>query len=213
MGDAAWIVDTRFNSIGPMRQFGGRHAWIAQVELRKGARDDLCVMESVAEGWAFLLPAGGGLASLQFVSIPSSTMPPSAADLGAATRTIRDAIGKAGPWSEPIPCMPHVRLPPAGIGWLAVGEGALGFDPISGDGIGHVLRGVVLAATTLHDIASGKDMAGCLDAYEHTLCRALAQHLRTCLGLYRDAPLAAAWQEEIVAMEVGVALLSETGGW
>ena len=56
--------------------------------------------------------------------------------------------------------MPRARLPPASVGWLAVGEGALAFDPISGDGVGHALRGVVLAATTLHEIASGKEIGG-----------------------------------------------------
>lgn len=213
--DAAWVVDTRSDSTGPssadqpMRAFGGRHAWISKIELRTDAREDLCVMESVANGWAFLLPAGGGIASLQYVSIPSREPPLRPAELGASTRSIRNAIGNTGAWSEPIPCMPRARVPPMSAGWLAVGEGALAFDPISGDGVGHVLRGVVLAATTLQEITSGKDMAECLDQYANTLRRAMAQHLRTCLGLYRDAPLAAPWQDEILAMAAGVALLTE----
>ena len=213
--DAAWIVDTRPGSTGPsdadspMCAFGDRHAWFSQVELRTDSRDDLCIMESVADGWAFLLPTGGGLASLQFVSIPSCVPPPSPAEVGAATRAIRDAIGNVGAWSDPIPCMPRARLPPTSAGRLAVGEGALAFDPISGDGVGHALRGAVLAATTLDDIVSGKETAECLHDYANTLRRAMAQHLRTCLGLYRDAPLAAAWRKEIGAMETGVALLTE----
>ena len=213
--DAAWIVDTRPGSIGPsdadppMHAFGGRHAWISQVELRTDSRHDLCVMESVADGWAFLLPTGGGFASLQFVSIPSCVPPSSPAEVGAATRVIRDAIGKFGAWSDPIPCMPRVRLPPARAGRLAVGEGALAFDPISGDGVGHALRGVVLAATTLHEIVSGEEIAECLNDYANTLRRAMVQHIQTCIGLYRDASLAAAWQEEIGAMEAGLALLTE----
>lgn len=217
-GDAAWIVDTRPDSADssgadpPMHVFGGRHAWISQVELRADSRDDLCVMESVADGWAFLLPVGGGLASLQFVSIPSGVPPLQPAEVAAATRVIRDAIGHAGAWSDPIPCMPRARLPPASVGRLAVGEGALAFDPISGDGVGHALRGVVLAATTLHEIASGKETAECLDDYANILRRAMVQHIRACLDLYGDAPLAAAWQDEIRAMKDGVALLTQMGG-
>src|SRR5665213_2110891 len=154
-------------------------------------------MEAISDGWVFLLPVGGGSASLQFVSIPSRVPLPDPALVVAATRAIRDAIDKVGAWSDPIPCMPRARLPPAGIGRLAVGEGALAFDPISGDGVGHALRGVVLAVTTLHEIAIGKDIGECLDGYADTLRRAMGQHVRTCLGLYADAPFAAAWKDEI----------------
>jgi hypothetical protein len=209
-GNAAWIVDTQpgvFDTGPPMRAFGNRQTWLAQVELRPQSRDDLCIMESVAQGWAFLLPLGGGLASLQFVSVPAAAPVPSPSEVVSSTRTIREAVGGAGAWSEPIPCMPRARLPSARDGWLAVGEGALAFDPISGDGVGHALRGVVLAATTLHEIATGKAMAECLDGYTNTLRRAMLQHLQTCHGLYVDAPFAAVWADEIAAMQAGAALL------
>ena len=214
VSDAAWIVDARPDSsettgaAKPMRTFGHRHAWVAQAMLRAASRSDLCVIETVRDGWVFLLPAGTGRASLQFVSIPSITPPPAPNEAVAATRTIRKAIDGIGEWSDPMPCMPRARLPPACPGRISIGEAALGFDPISGDGVGHALRGTVLAAMSLHAIANGTPIAECLDGYASTLRRAMAHHLKTCLGLYGDAQ---GWHDEVGAMAAGVALLTRQG--
>lgn len=207
--DASWIVDARPDSpetIGaPMRAFGCRHAWVSQASLRAGSRSELCVMETVVDGWIFLLPTGAGQASLQFVSIPSITLKRTPSEVVAATRTIQKAIDDIGVWSDPMPCMPRARLPPACARRIAIGEAALGFDPISGDGVGHALRGAVLAATSLHAIADGTPIAGCLDGYASTLRRAMTHHLNACIGLYEGM---FGWKDEVSAMAAGVALLT-----
>jgi flavin-dependent dehydrogenase len=211
---AALIVDAQPGSpesagaAAPMRAFGRRHAWVAQAMLRAESRPDLCVMETVGDGWVFLLPVGAGRASLQFVAIPSITPLPAPNHAVAATRTIRKAIDGIGAWSDPMPCMPRARLPPACPGRIAVGEAALAFDPVSGDGVGHALRGAVLAATSLHAIANGAPIAECLDGYASTLRRAMAHHLKTCLALYGAAPRGPGWRDEVSAMAAGVALLT-----
>jgi len=211
VSDAAWIVDARSISpqttgpASPMHAFGRRHARVAQAMLRAASRPDTCVIETVRDGWVFLLPAGAGGASLQFVSIPSITPIPAPNEAVAATRTIRKAIDSIGAWSDPMPCMPRIRLSPARPGRIAIGEAALGFDPISGDGVGHALRGTVLAATLLHGIANGTPIAECLDGYAYTLRRAMTHHLKTCLGLYAYTP---DWCDELSAMASGVALLT-----
>ena len=212
--EAAWIVDARpcsthHNNVATIHAFGRRHASIAPASLRANSRTDVCIMESIERGWVFLLPIGAGQAALQFISVSEASALLNASEIVAATRMIRDAVATVGLWTGFVPCMPKARLPPARPGQIAIGEAALAFDPISGDGVGHALRGAVLAATVLQAIADGKPMRNCLDDYASTLRRAMTQHLSICLRLYADVPRAAGWPEELVAMKSGIALLDK----
>ena len=212
--EGSWIVDARAgspetgNKTAPMRAFGRRHAWVSPAVLRAGSRADRCMMEAVESGWIFLLPVGNRRAILQFVSFPSSVASHLSDELLAETRTIRSVVDSIGAWSDPIACMPRAMLAPASAGRIAIGEAALSFDPISGDGVGHALRGVVLAVTILQEIADGMPIAERLNSYASTLHRAMVHHLTTCLSLYREAPYGDGWREELCAMQAGVALLT-----
>jgi flavin-dependent dehydrogenase len=193
-----------------MRAFGTRQARVAQVSLKPAAPHDQCIMEGTTNGWAFLLPFAPGHASLQFVSALSPDRTPASQHVISGTRAIREAVADAGAWSAPMPCMPRLGNMLAAPGRLAVGEAALGFDPISGDGVGHALRGTVLAAKTLGEITGGADPSECLDRYAATLRRALLQHVDICLSLYGDAPDACCWSGELEAMRSGAAHLRQS---
>jgi hypothetical protein len=210
-----WIVSAQAPQAGAsspaMREIGRRHAWIAHATLAQAALRDRCLMESIDDGWLFLLPVGAGNADLQYVSLPSDAPPPAPEFVIEKTTMIRQALSGIAPWRRPIACMPKVHLAPARRGVLAVGEGALAFDPISGDGVGHALRSVVLAATTLDAMATGRPVGDCLNDYAATLHRAMAHHLRICLDLYDNTMFGPGWRSECDAMRAALAELDRNG--
>jgi len=202
---AAWQIDTRPGDISAaapaMRAFGTRRAWLAAARLAPAMPEDRCLMLAAGSGWLFVLPLGAGAASVQYIGV---ALPPEPADLLAA-HPLTDGVAAVGDWSAPVAAMPRWRPDPVRIGVLAVGEAALGFDPISGDGVGHALRGLVLAATDLAAITGGGDAAAILARHAATLRSAMAQHLKACSGLYADA--GAAFAGEVAAMTAGLAEL------
>jgi hypothetical protein len=211
-----WIVNARAPQAGEfpsaLREIGRRQAWIAPATLAPKALRDRCLMESVEGGWLFLLPASAERADLQYVSLPSHSPPPAPEIVIEKTAMICHALSDIAPWRSPLACMPKVHLMPAQPGELAVGEGALAFDPISGDGVGHALRSVVLAATTLDAIAKGQPADECLSEYAATLHRAMAHHLKICLELYDNAMQDPGWRAEIATMRATTGELSGSGG-
>ncbi len=204
--DPPWRVDARPGRLdpddptAPMAGFGTRRAWLATATLRPGGADDTAMIERRGDGWLFVLPLGGARAAVQCIA---RQPPPPAAGLVAAIPQLDGLLGQVEDWSGSVPAMPRLRREVAAPGWLAVGEAALGFDPISGDGTGHALRGVVLASTTLQAIVDGAAAGPTLADYRGTLRRAMAQHLKACLGFY--TPVAPAWHDEVAAMAAGLA--------
>lgn len=207
----AWEVEAhppRPGVASPMLEIGRRHAWIAQVKLKSNGQVNRCAMETLEWGWAFLLPVGDAKADLQFVSVPGDVLQPEPEQVVAQSRMLGSAVAEIDSWLDPIASMPKFHPAPARPGRLAVGEAALSFDPISGDGVGHALRGAVLAATTLDDIARGHSSSACIARYAETLRRAMTHHLEICLKLYGGAMSGQAWQHELDAMRSMLARLN-----
>ena len=159
---AAWMLDAA-SAPGedPVHCFGQRQAWISAATLRPGVRPDACVMAMVERGWVFLLPTGGRGARLQLITPRAEGPSPCPATAAAAMRAVRHLAGDFGAWSGPVPSMARLRLSPGRApgagrpGVLAVGEAAAAFDPIGGDGVGHAIRGAVLAVSVLQAVAGG----------------------------------------------------------
>ena len=83
---------------------------------------------------------------------------------------------------------------------LDVGESAVTFDPILGDGTGHAVRGALLATSVMEAIAAGANERDCLAHYRSRLAHAFAQHVRNSATHYAGAWNAAVWREEIAWM-------------
>ena len=203
-GDCDWTIDAR-RAEPHAQRFGTRTAQVAHAMLRGSEDMGTCRMEAVPDGWLFLLPLGGDAAALQFVT-PGSARPVPAVLAGSSL--VAASLASAGAWSPPLPAMAGATLPAAAPGRLALGEAALSFDPIAGDGVGHALRGAVLAATTLDEVAKGGPAGPALARYDATLRAAMAHHLGLCVRHYRAATPGAVWDSEIVAMEQGRAALA-----
>ncbi len=191
-GEGEWIIEGRGDARAQFKTFGQRNAWVAPARLREAACAAMSVMEATPDGWVFLVPSGGGAANLQCVRSSGGDCETSPDTIVADTRFVACSVEGGGAWAGPFPAMPRLRVMPARLpardapGSIAVGESAACFDPVSGDGVGHALRGAVLATRVLQSIAGGASPQACLAQYAHTLARAMSHHLALCADFYRS---------------------------
>ncbi|MGH3568099.1 MAG: NAD(P)/FAD-dependent oxidoreductase [Pseudonocardia sp.] len=179
---------------------GHRQVVAASVRLRPSARQDTCHMETVPGGWVFLAPTGGDRAVLQAMSTDTSTPPDDVLTrLLAGTELIDAQIMEIRGPASAFPAGPQRCAPSAGetsgVSWIAIGDAAIALDPVAGDGVGHGLRGALLAVAVLD---TGR--ADAVEHYRSRLDEAFSTHLRRCLACYAgfDGP---GWAREQAAME------------
>jgi len=167
-------------------------AWLrAKTDLPEGVTQ----IEAAADGWWYATPLPKGEALLAFHTD---------ADLSAA-RLGRDpmallAAGRALPMLGPLLtasawenatagyCAAHGASlsPPAGQGWIAVGDAALAFDPLSSQGLFNALYTGLAGAETADRLLSGDDAASGEYAKEIGRVRqAYRQHLDAWYGMER----------------------------
>lgn len=133
--------------IGIARFYG-----VAQTE---GTADSFTLLEAVPQGWWYsaFLPRNR-------LVVISFTDPELRRKVKPAPHTAA-RVAKCGPASEPIVCAAHSsRLDrAAGDGWLAVGDAASAWDPLSSQGIAKALESGVAAADTIVEYLSGDTAA------------------------------------------------------
>lgn len=96
---------------------------------------------------------------------------------------------------------PFCGMTHLGIGWISIGDAAVSFDPLSGDGIGYSLRGAILASAVINAIYSGFSLNDCLSHYSIKICNALNFHLTECIRYYSSSDFSTPdWKEEIKLM-------------
>jgi flavin-dependent dehydrogenase len=83
-------------------------------------------------------------------------------DLLASSRHTRQRLAGGVLESRPLVCPAYSQIlePIAGDGWIAAGEAAVGFDPLSSMGIGYALASGIESARAVHNVltADGKQM-------------------------------------------------------
>lgn len=199
---------------------GGRASRLLRAEGRRRAAQDrlICAWadlplerepaeitytESAPDGWWYTAPLPGGTRLLAFhtdsdLAGAEALTPEALAGRARASPTLSAEIadsGMAGPGPARI-CAAHgARLAsPAGAGWLAVGDSALAFDPLSSQGLFNALyTGMTGGRATAAALAGDEDAvlayASRLDeiwiAYEH--------HRRLYYGQERRWPEAPFW--------------------
>jgi hypothetical protein len=181
---------------------GARHAatgWVAQLP---GLDESAMLVASVPQGWLVACPHPTGGISLATVNPATEKLTPHDALLQAVDHIWRDGTVKvemrcnrwvsAAPSFEPA-CVSTTQI--------AVGEAAITFDPILGDGVGHAIRSALLARSVMAAIASGANERDCLAHYRSRLAHAFVQHLRNSAAHYGVAWNFAVWREEITLMQ------------
>lgn len=107
--------------------------------------------------------------------------------LAAAQRTrhVFPRLTKAGPTARPavVPAMSFRLDRFGGDRWLAVGDAASTFDPVSSHGIFKSLRSGIVASYAIRDHFEGR--GPWLERYEFLHTQEYAEYKTTCAAIYR----------------------------
>jgi len=177
-------------------RFGSRTASSAQVRLHDPADIDACWIESVADGWLFLVPGQHDIAWLLAVG-------GSCPDLLARSRLIGPRVQLVAASARGFDSSPRIVAPTSGEDWLVCGATAIGFDPICGDGTAQAVRAAILAAAVVTGIAEGGDKAALLRHYDLALTASLRRHLMLCTDFYRSGGDGAWWRAALDELKAG----------
>jgi len=197
LATARFLVDATGPSAALGRRSGARFAAADRltgyarffVDAPGEAGDPRTLVEAVADGWWYTAGLPGGLRVAAFLTDADLARRLSLAHPAdwmrrlAATDGVRALLRDARPRGPVIVRPAHSRqlLPAAGAageGWLAVGDAASLFDPLSSQAILKGLRSGVFAAYAIGDLLVRGDGRG-LEAY--------ARHVREEFASYRRA--------------------------
>lgn len=184
-GVSEWTIYSNVN--GVHQSFGSRIAHTATVEIKESAAD-ACYIESLSNGWLFLLAtsliAVGGLPE----------------ELLSNSKLIAGEVRAISAITGEFPCYPRILDPLCGPGWLACGSAAMSFDPICGEGVGNAIREAILACAVIEV----SDRESLLAEYSGRLLLGFLRHLETCRGFYASAQGGEWWDTELSALERGI---------
>jgi len=193
--DAGFVVDASGRAAALARRLGAtRQPLDAMIAVAgrftappRAGDDGYALIEAVADGWWYTAPQPRGEWVAAFMTDPD--LAPAAGRcrsaewerrLAAAPETAARLAGlrPAGPLRT-VSAASVRSAPLAGPGWLAVGDAAVAFDPLSGDGVDRALRGGLAAAAA---IAEG---GGAVAAYRDGQEELFAAYRDTRTGFYR----------------------------
>jgi hypothetical protein len=199
--DPLWtIIASRTVDKSPVEMhFGSRNASVREVELIPEAEPDACWVESVENGWLFLVATGDGRASLISAGDETEQLLDKSR---LAARQVRKVDNRV---VAEFPVYPRILSNLCGSGWLACGTAAMSFDPLCGEGAGHAAREAILACAAVRAILAGESAAEVLTEYSLRLMLGFLRHLENCRDFYlRDSP-SAFWSSELRLIEQGIA--------
>jgi hypothetical protein len=202
--DAAdWtLIAERSYSFADRETAGKRRAVIGWVEELPNFDGASTVVASVPQGWLFASPHPVSGIALVVVS-------PSVCDGTNSSEVLQDALEFLWPgcrtdlWCSTGPSVlaaPSFAPSCASHGWMAIGEAAVFFDPLRGDGVGNAIRGALLAHAVQVAIKGGQEPEDCLSHYRERLAGVFNSHLQSSALHYSRAWNAPIWHQEIEGM-------------
>lgn len=187
---ADFIIETDRAAGRERMRFGARQAAAAKAALRDPGDASACMIESLEDGWLFLIPNAAEETWLLGVG---AALP----ELIAKSRLIADRVDILDGPSASFDCSPSIVMPLCGERWAACGSAAVTFDPICGDGTAQAVREAILASAMVTGLANGGDAPTLLEHYESVLIAAMRRHLALCADFYRSGGDGAWWQREL----------------
>ena len=185
---------------GRMRHFGTREASAAPVELTPAADRGAALVEALDQGWLFLIPTGGDAGWLLCVGTPPD-------QALRESRLVGLAVGAVGAIAARFETAPRMQEHPATPDRLLLGQAALAFDPICGDGTATAVRCGILAAAVAAGIVGhdqpGPDCEALLAHYRAMMIAAMRRHLTVSWPFYARGGRGPWWDEEAAALAEG----------
>ena len=197
---AAWTIfaSRPLPSTVTEQAFGSRYAFAAVVVLKSTASPDACWIESLENGWLFLISGGEGRGFLLSVGDTPD-------DLLCRSCLVVRQIEELSKSAFRLPAYPRIAAPLCGPLWLACGSAAMAFDPICGDGAAHAVREAILAAAVIRAVVREEDNARLSSHYEARLTAGFRRHLSLCRQFYASGACGPWWDSELEALESGIA--------
>lgn len=201
-GSADWTVYASLPQPAPFEEhaFGSRTASATAVELK--SETSACWIESLQDGWLFLVPGSSTTGWLISVGGPLG-------DMLAQSRLVAQQVHTPAASGGAFPAHPRIVDPLCAPGWLACGTAAMAFDPICGDGTGNAIREAILAAAVIR-AAPGGDREGLLTHYRGRLVAGMMRHLELCRTFYLSGNGGPWWKRELAALDKGIAWCRRT---
>ncbi|MBV9772919.1 MAG: FAD-dependent oxidoreductase [Gemmatimonadetes bacterium] len=158
-----------------------------------GGSDPRTLVEAFADGWWYTapLPGGGRVAACMTDSDLGRGLGAAEPDgwerLLASAPRVGDALHGAGADGSVVVRAARSRRlePAAGEGWLAVGDAASTFDPLSSQGVLKALRSGTFAAYAAGDLLAKGDPAG-MERYHSFVADEFAGYLRIRARYYAE---------------------------
>lgn len=152
---------------------------VARVKARDGHPSKETLVVAAEEGWWYTVPLPGEkllaalLSDSDIVRAGGLRRPSKWLALAARVILLQSRAAPLRLETAPIvrPAFSQYLVPMAGEGWIAAGEAAAAFDPLSSMGIGHALASGIAAARAVHRSICRSDEAG-LEQY----CASVTQH-------------------------------------
>ncbi len=177
--------------------FGSRMASAMRVELKTTVEPAACWIESVDDGWLFLIANSPGAGWLLSVGLRPH-------ELLDQSRLIRKEIAATQSEMAQFAASPRIVAPLGQPGWIACGTAAMAFDPLCGDGTAHAVREAILACAVIGAAARGDDPARLLAHYEARLIAGFRRHLTHCLQYYASGQGGPWWHAEAQSLAEGL---------
>jgi hypothetical protein len=198
-----WTINSAHKSGSPKecQGFGARQASTTKVRLAEQAPQDCCWVESLPDGWLFLLSYGEGHAMLISTGYSPAGLIEQSHLIARQIATLEDVPAPA----HLFPAYPQILPELCGHHWLACGSAAMSFDPLCGEGAAHALREALLAAAVVRGAAKGHSMEKLLAHYQTRLMQGFLRHLQVCLPFYQRGGQGEFWETEAAALKSGIA--------
>ena len=178
------------------KPFGSRCASAAEVVLKDPDDSSSCRIESLADGWLFLIPNAAASTWLLAVGARPEVLIAQSRLIAPRIEVLRSLPGEFS-------ACPKIVTPLCGRTWLTCGAAAIGFDPICGDGTAQAVREAILASAVVRAIADGGDEAALFVHYEARLTAAMLRHLTLCEEFYRTGGSGDWWKTEAASLSEG----------
>jgi hypothetical protein len=183
---------------GPVEYcFGSRTAHATQIRLRDASDSASCWIESLEDGWLFLIPDGVDSGWLLSVGAFPKTLP-------EHSRLIAERIECMNERSGEFPASPRIVSPLSGSGWLACGTAGMAFDPLCGDGTAHAVREAILAVAVVKAASTGGDAKQLLRHYEARLTAGFQRHLAVSVEFYVSGNSGKWWDQQSALLRQGL---------